>query len=825
LCPALAATLLALWPVTARAQVPASVQSAASQQIGLTGGRFIKLENVPTSPRKAFTVRLPIGDDLFTLTLEPHALRGPHFQLIEEYEPGRTRVIAAPPPRTLRGELVELAGSSSAGSLRDDGLYASILLENGTLHVLEPLSRFGGAANDYVLYQRGDVQGLPAGCIVKVAGKEAVRERRQAFGSGDPCPGAGLYIAELATDADYEYFLAYGSVAAVNTQIESIINTMNLEYERDVSITHQLSAMVVRSTVSDPYSSSDPETLLDQLTSHWNFTQQGVERDVVQLFTGRDLTGSTIGIAWLGATSICGNLAYGLVQSNWNGLNGSFACKTDLSAHELGHNWNAPHCSCPQWTMNTTISSCNNQFHPTFSIPPIVAYRDSRTCLEFVEEDPQLLRLTITPAAPTVPEGGLLEFEVTVDLPEPPCTQDYQASGEVAWLVDPPQAGYFDELDRFVASGVSQDTPVTVTAFYDGIYGSDDATAMFTILDDDSPGPHVHIELLPSVPADRLLPGQSFTIDVLLSAPDGAVPDVRLLQFDTSLTTGSTVDGINWTFDTLLSGGHYLLFDTDSVHTAVYLPPNALAGFIVELTGTPQRVAQLEMTFHEDGSANVLGDPSPPSQDFGVLFLSGFAEQIPFSQAEGNVNGGAIELSQIDDLEPSIMSSVPPMHAIDARQPTDLNGSNVAGWSSFEIQFSGDVAGITTQDFEVSQNGGTGSPPEVIEVSPLGADSAAIVLSGAIEPGAWTELHHLPSGSSARWGFLPADVNGDGTSSPLDILDLIDSLNGLTDPPLPEWATDIDRSGAANPADVLRLIDLLNGAGSFEVWNGAQLPE
>lgn len=37
------------------------------------------------------------------------------------------------------------------------------------------------------------------------------------------------------------------------------------------------------------------------------------------------------------------------------------AFKTDVVAHELGHNWNAVHCACsdPPSTMNPTITQAN----------------------------------------------------------------------------------------------------------------------------------------------------------------------------------------------------------------------------------------------------------------------------------------------------------------------------------------------------------------------------------------------------------------------------------------------------------------------------------
>ena len=57
------------------------------------------------------------------------------------------------------------------------------------------------------------------------------------------------------------------------------------------------------------------------------------------------------------------------------------AAATDLSAHELGHNWGASHCSCSSYTMNASIT-CANQFNPSLTVPAIIAYRDSVSCLD-----------------------------------------------------------------------------------------------------------------------------------------------------------------------------------------------------------------------------------------------------------------------------------------------------------------------------------------------------------------------------------------------------------------------------------------------------------
>ncbi len=173
-----------------------------------------------------------------------------------------------------------------------------------------------------------------------------------------------------------------------------------------------------------------------------------------------------------------------------------------------------------------------------------------------------------------------------------------------------------------------------------------------------------------------------------------------------------------------------------------------------------------------------------------------------------------------NDIE--IVSSNPPDGAIDARQPSNVDGTNPVGWSEFELTFDGDATGLHIEDFSLSQDGGTQLPPVIIDVTSGSNNTVVLTLDHSVAVGAWSTITHIASGTSTRVGFLPADVNGDGVSSPVDILDLIDALNGVSS--LPIYATDIDRSGQSNPADVLREIDLLNGADAYDVYNGATLP-
>lgn len=173
-----------------------------------------------------------------------------------------------------------------------------------------------------------------------------------------------------------------------------------------------------------------------------------------------------------------------------------------------------------------------------------------------------------------------------------------------------------------------------------------------------------------------------------------------------------------------------------------------------------------------------------------------------------------------------VISTAPASCAIDARQPHELKDPSVTyGWESIELTFSEPIGEVGPGDFVITEIGGDGLAPEIALAQAIDADTARITLASSVQPGAWTCFRHVASGLQSCIGYLPGDVNGDGMSSTVDVLRLVDSLNGQIDPPLAEYQTDINRSGASDAADVLRLIDLFNGADTFESWLGRSLAE
>ncbi|MDG2148468.1 MAG: M12 family metallo-peptidase [Planctomycetota bacterium] len=339
--------------------------------------------NVSGNPGEPIRATVPLHGIQFTLDLAPHSVRSTtDYRVHVQDNDGRFVDVASSPVRTLRGTVEGFPESLVAATFDDDrGLYARIRLgDTGEEFWIEQLSdKMDGVAPQMHVAYSGDAvnssegqcgtTGLPAVDLDLDHGHGG-----KELGSAPAC-GVGLCLAQLGCDADFEYYQDNGSsVANVENKINSVINAMNLQYEADVDIEHVITSIVVRtSSGSDPYNSSSISGLLSLVRSQWQGPLSSIPHDTAQLFTGTNLSGSVIGVAWL--SGVCGNLRYSVVEN----FSTNFACTTDLSAHELGHNWGAGHCTCSGFTMNPSIT-CANKFS-SGSISSITNHRDNVGCL------------------------------------------------------------------------------------------------------------------------------------------------------------------------------------------------------------------------------------------------------------------------------------------------------------------------------------------------------------------------------------------------------------------------------------------------------------
>ena len=369
-------------PVSGEALVAPSsdLPQDVNDVFNLLASKTITLD-LNTTPDLPVDTQITIDGEEYHMALTPHSIRAAGFKLVAQIDDGSYLELDPGPDRTLRGSLLEVPGSSISAMMMDEGLFASIRMPDGHTVYIEPMFGrvAGAAANEYVQYTSEDIIHPEGVCGVDDdfirAFPAPVIPMEGGNGGQD---GLGVHCTEIAIDADVEYYQSYGSnVTNVQNRVTLVINTVNNQYITECDIQFVITQIIVRTAEPDPYSSTVAGTLLNQFASHWNASQQSVPRDVAHLFTAKNLADPTVGIAFLG--TICNtSMAYSLVQSDCCG-GGNFACVSHLSSHELGHNWNAPHCSCPSNTMNPSVN-CSN-IHAATSINSIIAYRDSINCL------------------------------------------------------------------------------------------------------------------------------------------------------------------------------------------------------------------------------------------------------------------------------------------------------------------------------------------------------------------------------------------------------------------------------------------------------------
>jgi hypothetical protein len=172
-------------------------------------------------------------------------------------------------------------------------------------------------------------------------------------------------VITISTDADPEWFRKYGDQS--NAVIASIINTAEAVYNRQLGLRFRIVRQHVYADAS-PYSSSEPGALLSSFTRNpenannlsTNAATFHDEVDLKHLFTGKDIDGSVIGIAYIGVVCAVPSLSYGITQAYLDAANAG------IFAHEVGHNFGANHDS----------SDRNGMMYPSIMIPPAEKFSD-----------------------------------------------------------------------------------------------------------------------------------------------------------------------------------------------------------------------------------------------------------------------------------------------------------------------------------------------------------------------------------------------------------------------------------------------------------------
>lgn len=309
--------------------------------------------------RKSEAVSFNISNRQFSFQLKPRDLRSRRYRAEASLSNGEKLPVVTAPLETFEGAILGEEGAQARFTLKGDS-FEGVILTRDEWYFVEPMSNFDEEApkSEFVAYRRSDLRpeaiGICGGALSHRMshGMELVTAP---FGN----ESLAGYTVEIATEADFEYVTALGGASQANNEILNILNQVEGVYQADLGISFSVVYQHTWSTDADPYSSTDPNTMLQEFTDHWNNNFSSTNYDLAHMWTGRDMNGSTVGIAWKGV--ICfKSYSYGVSQH----LTGNPA-KFILTAHEMGHNFGASHpdqattppTDCANTIMNSSIGS------------------------------------------------------------------------------------------------------------------------------------------------------------------------------------------------------------------------------------------------------------------------------------------------------------------------------------------------------------------------------------------------------------------------------------------------------------------------------------
>jgi hypothetical protein len=252
---------------------------------------------------------------------------------------------------------------------------------------------------------------------------------------------------EIGCETDFEFFQRNGS-SVTNTvnDVELIMNNVNVIYDRDANVVHEISVIVVRSASTDPYSGTTIDARLTEFGNKWaTAPESGIFRDVSHMFSGVAFSGGTIGLAYLNVVcNSINNAQYGVVESRYTGV---LNFRVSLSAHEIGHNWSCTHCDSDGSANCNIMCSANgscggisgsNLRLNTRAVTEITNRLNSQSC-DFVRPAPQSLPFIETFATTTVQTSrwtyndGCVATSLAVGEPSAPNSLQMNSTGPNAY--------------------------------------------------------------------------------------------------------------------------------------------------------------------------------------------------------------------------------------------------------------------------------------------------------------------------------------------------------------------------------------------------------
>ena len=345
----------------------------------LSSYEVIRLEpgEIERQVRTTGELRLRFDGEDFYFNLEPHDLRAPNYRAEATGPGGVRRRLPTRPVHTFKGVLAGREDTRGRFNLTDGGVEGVIYAPGGWYYV-EPLRNYlpGATAGELVVYRHADLKpGEGFQCDVSLP-ERLQRGVARVAAQTEVVPRIN-YVADVATEADYEYVQAAGGAEEANREIEGILNVVEEVYQSELLVQLRISFQHAWEVEEDPYSATTRNSLLDQLYYHWKeHFEAEQDFDLVHLWTGQQPPG----VAGKASGNVCER-----GQTDWvtafSSRSNFLSKKYITPAHEIGHNFSASH---PNRQLPPVLA-CTNTIMPAG--PPAAGGDDRLTFCQFSREE------------------------------------------------------------------------------------------------------------------------------------------------------------------------------------------------------------------------------------------------------------------------------------------------------------------------------------------------------------------------------------------------------------------------------------------------------
>lgn len=374
-------------------------------------------------------IAVELGGMELTLRLQPQRLQEQDPIVMIELPDGTLERYQPLPSNLYVGNVEGFPESSITASFRNGKLRALIHLSPELAWEIQPLSDVttGGDPKLHMVWQSSrpmpgpegrcgvedgqdhdhgdhDLDGVPpaagpdqhAGHTDTVTLDQLTDEHIDHSSGGSGEDGGGFadrsaWDSLLAVDVDCYLYDNYNNVQDTLDFVNEVIGASNARYMQRFGFQHLVSYILVRtSCANDPYATPNPDSSNEMLTAMrdnvWN-SLNPVPRHQAMLFTGRNLDGAIIGLAYDNSACFAGSGGHLLIEADWNTQS---QLRYGVAKHELGHTWGAGHscdtfgtagyCSVMCATLDPINCGLTNSDFLPISISQINAYRTTVTC-------------------------------------------------------------------------------------------------------------------------------------------------------------------------------------------------------------------------------------------------------------------------------------------------------------------------------------------------------------------------------------------------------------------------------------------------------------